>query len=213
MKSNVILFLLFIIWFANALQAQQRHNLVDSSFYMPVEDDFEVQGEGLVVVGKISTGKIAVGQRINIMGIDGVAKVCLVSGIFYQGNKIFTAVAGQIVGLIIPTLTPDEVMRGMVAIQTTFGKIDTYMDCELEVFPDGIPYTDGSSVTVFINGIDVPGCDIIMEPGTTIEPGEKKRIRILCPVYITQIPNLPFCIRKFHPYKVTAQGNVIMTEE
>lgn len=35
--------------------------LIDSAFYMVVEDDFMISGVGLAVIGKVSTGSVSAG--------------------------------------------------------------------------------------------------------------------------------------------------------
>lgn len=210
-----ILFILTICftWFTSAKAQVNLNQLIDSSFYMPVEDDYILQSEGLAVVGKISTGKVSAGQRIDIMGMSGVAIVCTISSIYKEGNRVSSAVAGEYVALIVPGVNAEDIMRGMVAIQTDFGMQDSFINAELEVLPGSRSYTDGNLVNIYINGIDIPGCEIIMEPGTTIDPGQKKIVRISCPLFVTQIKGLPFWIREINPYRVTAKGFVLINDE
>jgi translation elongation factor EF-Tu-like GTPase len=190
-------------------------NLADSSFYMPVEDVFPVPGKGVAVVGKISTGKVSVGQRINIMGFSGVALVATVSSIEKMGAPIFTALPGDYIGLLFQHgVNAADVKRGMVAIATNFGKLDVTAAVELTVFANaGLTIRDRTMLNLYYNGIDIPNVEAVLEPSQSIEPGQTLQLKLSFPVYVVMIPNLEFYIRNPPSFKALAKGKILMANE
>ena len=51
----------------NWIQEPQRE--VDKPFLMPVEDIFSITGRGTVATGRIETGKVKVGDEVQILGL------------------------------------------------------------------------------------------------------------------------------------------------
>lgn len=190
-------------------------NLPDSSFYMVVEDVFPVQGKGVAVVGKISTGKVSTGQRVNIMGLSGTAIVATVSSIEKMGQPIFTAVAGDYIGLLFQSgVNTADVKRGMVAIATDFGKLDVTAAAEMTVLANsGVTLRDGDMLNLYYNGIDIPNVEVVMAPGQRIGPGQTGQLKLSFPVYVVMIPNLAFAVRTPPSYKGVATGKIIMAAE
>lgn len=86
-------------------------------FRMPVEDVFSITGRGTVATGRVESGRLEVGQEVDVVrNGEGVARTA-VTGIEKFRSKLEVATPGENVGLLLRDLTKDQVQRGDV-IQT-----------------------------------------------------------------------------------------------
>jgi translation elongation factor EF-Tu-like GTPase len=184
--------------------------LPDSSFYMVVEDLFKISGVGLAVTGKITTGKVAIGQTVEIKSFSEKPVEAKVTKIEMYGNpNLTTAKAGDNVGLVFAALKPEQVQRGMVVTQTGFGMLTKSANVELQTLKKAPKYVNGSKVMIYINGADMYDCVIEMEADGSIAPGQNKKVKINFPKYVTIIPNLGIAIRNLQ-FSTVGLGKVIL---
>ena len=85
----------------------------DKPFLMPVEDVFSITGRGTVATGRIETGKIHVGDEVEILGL-GEDKKSVVTGVEMFRKILDEGQAGDNVGLLLRGVDKTEVKRGMV---------------------------------------------------------------------------------------------------
>ena len=86
---------------------------LDKPFLMPVEDVFSITGRGTVATGRIETGKIHVGDVVDILGL-GEDKKSVVTGVEMFRKILDEGQAGDNVGLLLRGVDKTEVKRGMV---------------------------------------------------------------------------------------------------
>ena len=86
---------------------------LDKPFLMPVEDVFSITGRGTVATGRIETGKIQVGDEVEILGL-GEDKKSVVTGVEMFRKILDEGQAGDNVGLLLRGVDKTEVKRGMV---------------------------------------------------------------------------------------------------
>jgi elongation factor Tu len=86
---------------------------VDKPFLMPVEGVVTITGRGTVATGRIEQGVIAVGQKVEILGLgDILESVCTSVEAF--NRPLTEGVAGQNVGLLLRGIKAEQVRRGQV---------------------------------------------------------------------------------------------------
>src|SRR5262249_13458674 len=86
-----------------------------SDFRLTVEDIFSIKGRGLVVTGKVESGTIMVGQRIQIASSDGSQQLqSQVRGLEMFHKQTQTAQAEDNVGILLSDLTKDQLKPGMI---------------------------------------------------------------------------------------------------
>ena len=73
---------------------------LDKPFLMPVEDVFSITGRGTVATGRIETGKIHVGDEVEILGL-GEDKKSVVTGVEMFRKILDEGQAGDNVGLLL----------------------------------------------------------------------------------------------------------------
>ena len=86
---------------------------VDKPFLMPVEDVFSITGRGTVATGRIETGKIKVGDEVELLGL-GEDKKSVVTGVEMFRKLLDEGEAGDNVGLSLRGIDKAEIKRGMV---------------------------------------------------------------------------------------------------
>ena len=95
----------------NWIQEPQRE--VDKPFLMPVENIFSITGRGTVATGRIETGKVKVGDEVQILGL-GEDKKSVVTGVEMFRKILDEGEAGDNVGLLLRGIDKSEIKRGMV---------------------------------------------------------------------------------------------------
>jgi elongation factor Tu len=86
---------------------------IDKAFLMPIEGVHTIEGRGTVATGKIEQGVIAVGQKVEILGLgDILESVCTSVEAFNQ--SLAKGEAGQNVGLLLRGIKADQIQRGQV---------------------------------------------------------------------------------------------------
>ena len=86
---------------------------VEKPFLMPVEDVFSITGRGTVATGRIETGKIHVGDEVELLGL-GEDKKSVVTGVEMFRKLLDEGQAGDNVGLLLRGIDKKEIKRGMV---------------------------------------------------------------------------------------------------
>ena len=86
---------------------------LDKPFLMPVEDVFSITGRGTVATGRIETGKLHVGDEVEILGL-GADKKSVVTGVEMFRKILDEGQAGDNVGLLLRGVDKAEIKRGMV---------------------------------------------------------------------------------------------------
>ena len=86
---------------------------VEKPFLMPVEDVFSITGRGTVATGRIETGRVKVGDEVQILGL-GEDKKSVITGVEMFRKILDEGEAGDNVGLLLRGIDKNEVKRGMV---------------------------------------------------------------------------------------------------
>ena len=86
---------------------------LDKPFLMPVEDVFSITGRGTVATGRIETGRVKVGDEVELLGL-GEDKKSVVTGVEMFRKILDEGEAGDNVGLLLRGIDKTDVKRGMV---------------------------------------------------------------------------------------------------
>jgi elongation factor Tu len=86
---------------------------IDKPFLMPIEGVHTIEGLGTVATGKIEQGVIALGHKVEILGLgESLESVC--TGVEAFNAPLASGVAGQNVGLRLRGIKSDQIQRGQV---------------------------------------------------------------------------------------------------
>jgi len=156
----------------------------DSPFLMPIEDVHSIPGRGTVVTGRVSRGKIKVGDKIEIIGlskVDDKPREVVVTGTQAFHKDIPEAVAGLNVGLLLRGVDKDEVVRGQVI--TAPGSIKPHTKGKAEIYvlskDEGgrhTPFFSGYKPQFFFGTTSVTGEVFLDGEGAMVAPGGRSEI-------------------------------------
>ena len=99
----------------------------DKPFVLSVEDVFTITGRGTVVTGRVETGVIKVGDRVEVAGFGADNRTVAVTGIEMFRKLLDAAEAGDNVGLLLRGIDRSELRRGHVI--TRKGGCESSSEC------------------------------------------------------------------------------------
>lgn len=173
---------------------------LDKDFLMPVEDVFSIKGRGTVVTGRISTGKVKVGEEIEIVGLHDSSKTT-VTGVEMFRKMLDEGQAGDNVGILLRGVGKDDVERGQVLAKP--GSIKAHTEFEAEVYiltkEEGgrhKPFFSGYRPQFYIRTTDVTGEITLPDGVEMVMPGDnaKMKVKLIQPVALNE--GLRFAIRE-----------------
>lgn len=104
---------------------------LDKPFLMPVEDVFSITGRGTVATGRIETGRVKIGDEVELLGL-GEDKKSVVTGVEMFRKILDEGEAGDNVGLLLRGIEKTEIRRGMVLCHP--GQIKPYKKFEAQIY-------------------------------------------------------------------------------
>jgi len=149
---------------------------IDKPFLMPIEDVFSITGRGTVGTGRITRGKVKVGEEVEVMGLGAHQKV-VVTGVEMFRKTLDEGLAGDNVGLLLRGIEKEALLRGMVLAKT--GSIKPHKKFEAQVYvlakEEGgrhTPFFPGYKPQFFINTTDVTGEIKLPDKVEMVMPGD-----------------------------------------
>ncbi|MBU0576557.1 elongation factor Tu [Patescibacteria group bacterium] len=173
---------------------------LDKDFLMPVEDVFSIKGRGTVVTGRIATGKIKVGEEVEIVGIRDTKK-STVTGVEMFRKLLDDGQAGDNVGILLRGMGKDDVERGQVLAKP--GSTTPYTDFGAEVYiltkEEGgrhKPFFTGYRPQFYIRTTDVTGEIALPDGVEMVMPGDNAKMTVKLIVPVAMEEGLRFAIRE-----------------
>jgi elongation factor Tu len=173
---------------------------VDKAFLMPVEDVFSITGRGTVGTGRVESGKIKVGEKVEIVGIKDTEET-VVTGVEMFRKILDEAQAGDNVGLLLRGVDKERLERGMVL--ATPKSITPHTKFEGEVYvltkEEGgrhKPFFDGYRPQFYFRTTDVTGVATLPEGREMVMPGDNVKINVELITPIAMDEGLRFAIRE-----------------
>src|SRR5574344_916321 len=173
---------------------------VDKPFLMPIENIFSITGRGTVATGRIETGKVKVGDEVEILGL-GEDKKSVVTGVEMFRKILDDGEAGDNVGLLLRGIDKAEIRRGMVIAKP--GSIKPHKKFKAQVYilkkEEGgrhTPFHNHYRPQFYFRTTDVTG-EIALPEGTEmVIPGDNLTITVELLSEIALNQNLRFAIRE-----------------
>ena len=173
---------------------------LDKPFLMAIEDVFTITGRGTVATGKIDSGIVKVGDKVEILGIKD-KRDTTVTGVEMFRKLMDEGQAGDNVGLLLRGINRDDIERGQVVAKP--GSITPHTKFEGEVYvltkEEGgrhTPFFTGYRPQFYFRTTDVTGKLELPEGVEMVMPGDNVTIRaeLIAPIAMTQ--ELRFAIRE-----------------
>ncbi|MCB9493338.1 MAG: elongation factor Tu [Epsilonproteobacteria bacterium] len=182
---------------ANIPQPQRD---IDKPALMPIEDVFSISGRGTVVTGRIESGKIAVSNEVEIVGIKDTTKTT-VTGVEMFNKEMKEAEAGENVGLLLRGIKKEDVERGQVIAAP--GTIKPHKKFKAQIFvlkkEEGgrhSPFFGGYRPQFYFRTTDVTGSVKLPEGREMVMPGDNVEVEVELISKIAMDKGLKFAIRE-----------------
>jgi len=178
----------------------QPKRALDKPFLMPVEDVFSITGRGTVGTGRIESGKIKVGDEVELIGM-GSDMTTTITGVEMFQKTLNEGEAGDNAGLLMRGIEKDDLKRGMVAAAK--GSITPHTKFKANVYV--LKKEEGGRHTPFFNNYrpqfyfrttDVTGVVTLPEGTEMVMPGDnvEMSVELITPIAMNQ--ELRFAIRE-----------------
>ena len=173
---------------------------LDKPFLMPVEDVFSITGRGTVATGRIETGRVKVGDEVELLGL-GEDKKSVVTGVEMFRKLLEEGEAGDNVGLLLRGIDKNEIKRGMVLCHP--GQIKPYKKFQAQIYvlkkEEGgrhTPFHNHYRPQFYIRTLDVTGEITLPEGVEMVMPGDNVTITVDLIYAVALNVGLRFAIRE-----------------
>jgi elongation factor Tu len=173
---------------------------LDKPFLLPIEDIFSISGRGTVVTGRIETGRVNVGEELEIVGLKPTQKtVC--TGVEMFRKLLDSGEAGDNVGVLLRGTKREDVERGQVLAKP--GTMTPHTEFEAEVYvlskEEGgrhTPFFKNYRPQFYFRTTDVTGDVFLPEGKEMVMPGDNVKLTIKLIAPIAMNDGLRFAIRE-----------------
>ena len=179
----------------------QPERAIDKPFLMPVEDVFSITGRGTVGTGRIESGKVKVGEEVEVVGLDNKIGTTTVTGVEMFQKILEEGEAGDNAGLLLRGVEKEDLKRGVVLAAK--GSITPHTKFKANVYV--LKKEEGGRHTPFFNNYrpqfyfrttDVTGVVSLPEGTEMVMPGDnvEMNVELITPIAMDQ--ELRFAIRE-----------------
>ena len=179
----------------------QPERAIDKPFLMHVEDVFSITGRGTVGTGRIESGKIKIGEEVEVVGLDNKIGTTTVTGVEMFQKTLDEGEAGDNAGLLLRGVEKEDLKRGVVLAAK--GSITPHTKFKANVYV--LKKEEGGRHTPFFNNYrpqfyfrttDVTGVVTLPEGTEMVMPGDnvEMNVELITPIAMDQ--ELRFAIRE-----------------
>jgi len=162
----------------------------EKDFLMPVEGTHSIAGRGTVVTGRIESGRIKVGDEIEIVGIKETQKTTC-TGVEMFHKLLDSGDAGDNVGLLLRGLKREDVQRGQVLCKVATIKPVTKFSASIYALTKEEggrhkPFFSNYSPQFFFRTANVTGSVTLAADKQMVMPGDNAEVQceLLVPMAI-----------------------------
>lgn len=155
----------------------------EKPFSMQIENVFMIEGRGTVVTGKVDTGSIRPGDKVDIVGNTSEIRTVVCTQLERFNEVLEEAIAGDNVGCLLRGVARDEVQRGQVLAAT--GTLVPRSSFESEVYVLSVeeggrhkPFVNGYKPQFFFGTTDVTGSIHLLDGAEMAIPGDGVMLQV-----------------------------------
>ena len=178
----------------------EPQRLTDQPFLMAVEDVFSIEGRGTVATGRIESGIIHVGDKVEMVGLKETTDTTC-TGVEMFNKSLDEGMAGDNVGLLLRGIKKDEIQRGQVLAAPGTINPHTKFECEVYVLSkeEGgrhTPFFSGYRPQFYFRTTDVTGAANLLDGAEMCMPGDNVKLEVELGKPIAMQDNSRFAIRE-----------------
>lgn len=178
----------------------------EGHFRLPVDRAFTIKGFGTVVTGTIISGRIKVGDDIEIYPSKTLTKV---RGIRIHGEQSEIGEAGQRCAINLANIKLDEVERGNILSRENIMEPSYNIDCNLYYLKScEKPLVNRQRVRLY-HGTEEIICRVVILDKEEIKPGENGYVQLRLEKQLTAQRNDRYVLRSYSPMFTIAGGSII----
>ena len=178
----------------------------EGHFRLPVDRAFSVSGFGTVVTGTIISGRIKVGDTVEVYPSKVVTKV---RGIHIHDKPEEFGEAGQRCAINLANIKLSEISRGDVVSKVNIMEPSFSIDCVLYYLKSAEkPLVNRQRVRLY-HGTDEILCRVVILDREEIAPGESAYVQLRLEKPINAQRNDRYVLRSYSPMYTIAGGTII----
>jgi elongation factor Tu len=174
---------------------------VDKPLLMSIESTFTIAGRGTVVTGTIESGKVKIGEDVDLVGYNKKIQKSTITGIETFRKQMDTAQSGDNVGLLLRSLQRDDVFRGQIICKP--GTLSVHQKFQANIYilkeEEGgrkKPFVTGYRPQCFIRTADVAVDINLPESVKMALPGDNLVVDMKLDVPLAIVQGLRFALRE-----------------
>ncbi|WGH26090.1 MAG: elongation factor Tu [Candidatus Shikimatogenerans bostrichidophilus] len=173
---------------------------INKPFLMSIEDIFTITGRGTVCTGKIESGSIKIGDKVECLGMNKKINT-IVTGIEMFNKILNKGEAGDNVGLLLRGIEKKQVKRGMVICEPNTLKCYKYFKAKIYVLKkeEGgrhTPFYNKYKPQFYLRTTDVTGTITLDKGIEMVMPGDNVNINVKLHKSVALNKGLNFAIRE-----------------
>jgi len=173
---------------------------------LPVDRSFTVKGFGTVITGTLLSGRVKVGEVVEILPSGRRVKV---RGIQVHGKKVDEALAGQRTALNLSDVKKEEVGRGDLVATPDYLKPTDTVDALVELSKEAEAIITSGFKLHFHHLTSEAEGELYLIDREELLPGEKALAQIRLKGKITPVYGDRFVIRNYSPATVIGGGEIL----
>ena len=175
-------------------------------FRLPVDRVFTMKGFGTVITGTLASGKVQVGDTIEIMPSGGQAKI---RGIQVHNEPAQVAQAGQRTAINLQGTDRTVIERGYVLTRPSTFQTSSRLDIHIRYLASAGKKLKNRALVRFHTGTNETISRIILPDRDQIEPGEETYAQVVPKNPVVAMSGDRFVIRSYSPITTIGGGEII----
>lgn len=173
---------------------------------LPVDRSFTVKGFGTVITGTLLSGKVAVGDEVEILPKGLKTKV---RGIQVHGKPVETAFAGQRTAVNLSSVSKEDVKRGELLSTPGYLKPTNVVDAVLELSRNADLVVESGFKVHFHHLTSETEGEVYLIDRDELMPGEKALVQIRLREPVVPVYGDRFVVRNYSPARVIGGGWIV----
>ena len=174
-------------------------------FRLPVDRVFTMKGFGTVVTGTLASGKIRVGDTVEIMPSGGQAKI---RGIQVHNETAEVAQAGQRTAINLQGIDRTTIERGYVLTRPSTFEASNRLDIHMKYLAGAGRKLKNRALVRFHTGTSEMISRIILPDREELEPGEETYAQVIPETPVVAMSGDRFVIRSYSPITTVGGGEI-----